>query len=290
MPPSRIGKKNQSAATNNSLLSYWSHGTAIRVNKLEDSGTLAGPSVNLASPTTTITQVEPATGPATSETEPTKLLRKGERDAKFLDDRHDWDGRYHLKVGTSTRKITLGSGFALTNKHIDQLLALGPRVCGSLTDFIFNYTDVSYDARDSASSLTGEAVIRLAEACPKLKKVQLQGANGLTEAVLTAFFRYCADLTSLEITKSTSTSPGFTGAALEALRLEPERLPKLKKLILPQSAEKNLKFMTAMRSLTKARPGLTVQLVSMLERKQWGDFVLEKISDTYKKGRKQGGF
>ncbi|KAI4252690.1 MAG: hypothetical protein L6R42_007869, partial [Xanthoria sp. 1 TBL-2021] len=221
--------------------------------------------------------VVPAPTSAIPKTERAKPLGKGESNAVFQDDRVDWDKGYHLKIGTSTRKITLHSGFALT------------KICGNLTAFIFNYDDVSYGARNSASSLTDEAVVRLAKACPKLKKVQLQGATSLTEEALTAFSRYCANLTSLEITKSRGTSSKFSGAALEALQLEPDRLPQLKKLILTKPSERNTRFMKAMRSLTRDRTELTIQLVNMYEYKKWGDWELEKMSYTYKKGRIQEG-
>lgn len=171
--------------------------------------------------------------------------------------------------------------------HIDQLLTTGPRICENLTGFVFNYVDVSYGARDSAHSLTDEAVARLAKACPKLQNVQLQGTKDLTDEALTAFLRYCPNLTSLEISESTNSYCGFTGAALETLQLEPGRLPKLKKLILPQRSERDTRFIKAMRSLTKARPGLTVQLVSLIRFKRHGDWEIDKTSYTYKKGRKQ---
>ena len=79
-------------------------------------------------------------------------------------------------------------------------MALEPSVCENLTDFIFKYEDVSYNAHNSASDLTDEFAIRLAEACPNLQKVQLQGATGLTDEALLAFFECCSELTSLEIT------------------------------------------------------------------------------------------
>lgn len=166
-------------------------------------------------------------------------------------------------------------------------MALSPKVCENLTDFIFKYEDVSYSARNGASSLTDTAVVRLAKACPKLKKVQLQGASSLTEESLKAFSQYCTKLTSLEITKSVKDGQEFTGVTLEALQSEPDRLPGLKKLILSKPSEGNTRFMKAMRSLTKERAQLAVQLVSISERKKWGDWELEKYSHTYRKGRIQ---
>ncbi|KAL8893887.1 MAG: hypothetical protein Q9192_004826 [Flavoplaca navasiana] len=275
MPPLRTAKKNQFAVNSKSLLAYGFRGTPERATNFRGGRMSADPSVDVTSPTTPTTQIEPASKSAIPKPEPTKLLGKGERIAEFRNDTHDWVGKYHLKIGTSTRKITLGSGFALE------------KICENLTGFVFEYADVSYGARDSAHSLTDEAVARLAKACPKLQKVQLQGTKDLTDVALTAFLRYCLNLTSLEITESTDSSCAFTGAALETLQLESGRLPKLKKLILPQRSERDTRFMKAMRSLTKARTGLTVQLVSLHRFKKHGDWEVDKKSYTYKKGRKQ---
>ena len=156
-----------------------------------------------------------------------------------------------------------------SSTHIDQILAMGPRVCGNLADFIFIYEDVAYNAHNDASSLTDETIVRLAKACPKLKKVQLQCATGLTDETLLAFLRYRPNLPSLEITGRNS-RPEFSGAPLEALEKEPNWVPNLKMLILTSEKE-NRKFMKAMRSLTRARIGLTIRLVSVSELKKWGD-------------------
>ena len=172
-----------------------------------------------------------------------------------------------------------------SSNHIDQILALGPKVCGNLTDFIFNYGDVSYNAHNTAKSLTDETVIRLAEACPKLKKVQLQGVQQLTDDAVLAFFRSCPNLTTLEITGS-SGNLEFSEAIFETLQAEPDWLPKLKKLIIPQNYDSK-RFEKAMRSVSKERVGLTIQLVSVVEGKKWGDWELEKASTTWKKGREQ---
>ena len=43
-----------------------------------------------------------------------KPLSKGLRFAEFRDDRYEWEGKYHEKIGTSTQYITLGSSFVLT--------------------------------------------------------------------------------------------------------------------------------------------------------------------------------
>lgn len=47
--------------------------------------------------------------------------------------------------------------------------------------------------------------------------------------------------------------------------------------------------MKTMRAVTKQRDKLLVQLVSVSERKKWGDWELEVHSENYRKGRIQTG-
>lgn len=74
-----------------------------------------------------------------------------------------------------------------SSDHINDILAIGLNVTGKLTDFVFNSCDVSYNAHCGMPDVTDDALIRLAEACPKLKKVVLQDTKGLSNAVLVAF-------------------------------------------------------------------------------------------------------
>ena len=133
--------------------------------------------------------------------------------------------------------------------------------------------------------MTHETVVRLAKACPKLKKVHLQGTTSLTDESLLAFFQYCPNLVSLEITGIEHRGSHFLGAAFEALQEEQTWVPILKKLMLPRN--ENTGFMKAMRALSKEKEGVMVQLFSIGQYKKWGDWELEKSSDTYKTGRKR---
>ena len=74
------------------------------------------------------------------------------------------------------------------------------------------------------SQVTSDALIRLAKACPNLKKVTLQDASGLSDKCLVAFFK-CSKLTHLEIL-----GPKFTGDAFDTLQGDPNLAPKLKKI------------------------------------------------------------
>lgn len=104
-----------------------------------------------------------------------------------------------------TRRIAFGCSFVLTeyatllcikllltdmiclNYHNDDAVATGPKFCRSLADFIFKYAGASYDAHNSASTFADETVFRLAKACPKLQKVEVQTATSPTDQSLPAF-------------------------------------------------------------------------------------------------------
>lgn len=173
-----------------------------------------------------------------------------------------------------------------SSDHINDILALGSPICDKMVQFIFKYVDVGYGAQNNAESLTNEAVVRLGQSCPNLKKVQLQATSHVTDDGLLSFSENCPNLISVELTGASRGSwDGLSGRALDQLREHPEWVPKLKKLILGEE-EDNKPFMKAMRSLTKERPGLTVTLLQRDEAKKWGDWVLEETKTAYKKGRR----
>lgn len=145
------------------------------------------------------------------------------------------------------------------------------------------YKDVSYDAKNKAE-LTTDVVVRLAKACPKLRKIELQAAYDVGEDALLALFENCPALTHLELT-SLSGGNGITGTSLDALRENPEWAPRLKKLIVGEN-EDNKDFMKAMRALGKAREAMTITLLRRQEYKKWGDWELDVYATDYKKGRK----
>ncbi|KAH7124723.1 hypothetical protein EDB81DRAFT_699151 [Dactylonectria macrodidyma] len=219
-----------------------------------------------------------------------KSIFKGVKDARFESSDHDWDGKYEQVIGTSTRNIVFGTRFVLTDDHIDDILALGSSVYQKITHFVFIYEDVSYGARNNAQSLTSEAVVRLAKACPNLRRVQLQATSSITDDGLLGLFENCPNLISVEVTgASRSSGHSLSGKALDELRENPEWVPKLKKLTLGEG-EHNRVFMKAMRALTKERTGLTVTLLQRHEVKKWGDWELEEIKTDYKKGRLQSAW
>ena len=135
---------------------------------------------------------------------------------------------------------------------------MGPTVCGSLWNFVFNYQDDGFGSRNHARDLTEEAIVRLAENCPNLRCVQLQGTGNLTDRALICFFQNCADLTDLEISHAEWYLGSMTGTAFDTLRTRPDWAPKLIKLCVKNYESKA--FMKAMRELTRARQKLLIQL------------------------------
>ncbi|UPK93107.1 hypothetical protein LCI18_004042 [Fusarium solani-melongenae] len=212
-----------------------------------------------------------------------KPIPKGHKEAFFKSSERDWDDMYEAKIGTATKVIKFGSEFTLTDRHVDDILSLGPGICGSLWKFIFEYTDVTYGAKNKAK-LTTQAVVRLAKACPKLRRIELQAATQVGEDALLALFENCPALTYLELS-GISSGNGITGTSLDALRENPEWAPKLKMLILGEQGH-NKEFMKAMRALGKERQAMATTLASRCEEKNWGDWDVVTRKQNYKKGRK----
>ncbi|KAM0424203.1 hypothetical protein ACHAPT_010574 [Fusarium lateritium] len=158
-------------------------------------------------------------------------------------------------------------------------------ICEKIWHFIFEHKDVSYNAHNSAKDLTTEAVIRLAKACPNLKRIELQAASSVGEEALLALFQNCSKLTYLELS-GYSRGNGLTGSALDALRENPEWAPRLKKLLVGED-DTNKDFMKAMRALDKEREAMMITLLKRSESKNYGDWDLEVNKTNYKKGRKQ---
>ncbi|CAH0030986.1 unnamed protein product [Clonostachys rhizophaga] len=232
-----------------------------------------------------------------SATDGTRALEEfakneGRKEADFRDNR-EWETYHRNWLGKKTKMVGFGSGFNLQDEHINKLISVGPHICRNLTHFTFDYRDVSYGAKNSASDLTDEAVVRLVKLCPKLRCMQLQGASGLTDITLEAIFRHCPDISYVELTTTHGGcgKKGLNGSALQMLREHPDWGTKLKTLRFPDQGYDGRNPLTrAVRALTKERDMLSVELVSVLEYKKWGDWELEVRHDVFRNGRKQSRF
>ncbi|KAI8168015.1 hypothetical protein K4K49_003931 [Colletotrichum sp. SAR 10_70] len=169
---------------------------------------------------------------------------------QWQENRDEW-------LGHATREISFWD--ILTPAHIDTLLSF-TETCERLTKFSFTLHDVDSGATNSAEELTDDDIVKIAQACPKLKTFDLPGARGLTEKSFLALCEYCPDLTHLHISKATRCE-GNTGhdKVFEALTERPELAPKLKEL---RIADSNF-TKKVLRVFSKARPKVHIILMYM---------------------------
>ncbi|KAJ5020103.1 hypothetical protein K4K57_003514 [Colletotrichum sp. SAR 10_99] len=170
---------------------------------------------------------------------------------QWQEERDEW-------LGHATREISFWD--ILTPAHIDTLLSF-TKTCERLTKFSFTLHDVDSGATNSAEELTDDDIVKIAQACPKLKTFDLPGASGLTEKSFLALCEHCPDLTHLHISKATRCE-GNTGhdKVFEALTERPELAPKLKEL---RIADSNF-TKKVLRVFSKARPKVHIILMSAI--------------------------
>lgn len=167
--------------------------------------------------------------------------------------------------------------------HIDTLFSF-TETCERLTKFSFTLHDVDSGATNSAEELTDDDIVKIAQACPKLKTFDLPGASGLTEKSFLALCEHCPDLTHLHISKATR-CVGNTGhdKVFEALTERPELAPKLKEL---RIADSNF-TKKVLRVFSKARLKVHIILMSVSEIKKWGDWEIERYQSEWWRGKCQ---
>ncbi|KAF5611719.1 uncharacterized protein FSUBG_2156 [Fusarium subglutinans] len=217
-----------------------------------------------------------------------KPVVKGVKDARFNSSVTDWDGKYHNLIGTSTRMIYFGYTFVLTDDHIDDILVLSRQVREKIWQFIFDFSDVSYTAKNGARDLTNEAVIRLAKGLPNLRTVSLPSANQVGDAGFLGLISNCPDLRLLEITPSSTNSytlTKITAKAFDEICEHPEWAPGLKQIVITND-ENNKEFMKSMRAMSKQREKMVVTLLGRDEEKKWGDWEITTSPEHFMKGRK----
>ncbi|CAJ0548580.1 Ff.00g021930.m01.CDS01 [Fusarium sp. VM40] len=214
-----------------------------------------------------------------------KPVTRGIKDAEFRSSEYDWDNNYHRLIGTTTKTVSFGSQFVLTDEHIEEIALLTRRVREKITHFSFKYTDVSYDAKNDAKQVTNHGIILLSKSLPNLKVLELPGTKLITDDGLIGLFQNCSQMKNLEVSGSSYGGGPIEGNALDELRAHPEWVPGLKSLKLVDN-ESNKVFMTAMKEMSRARPALAISLVSRSEEKNYGDWDLEVSSKHFKNGRK----
>ncbi|KAH7303857.1 hypothetical protein B0I35DRAFT_446123 [Stachybotrys elegans] len=200
-----------------------------------------------------------------------------------------WNRSWRKYIGTSTKEIIFGTEFVLEDHHIDQLLSLGPLVCRGLASFQFIYVTVACVADNNAVSLTDNALVRLASACPNLVNVQIPGTAGLGDASLHAFLARCPKLKVLEISDCTwGASSKLTPLAFEKFRENRHWAPRLKSLRVSKSTNKCV--LRAVKALSRRRPALSIRLVEMSEVIKWGDWEIEEWDTLFQRGKEERGW
>ncbi|KAI1617342.1 hypothetical protein EDD36DRAFT_161404 [Exophiala viscosa] len=96
---------------------------------------------------------------------------------------------------TSLRFTKGAQPFDIRDHHLDLVVAGGSGFCHKIEDF--SYGD---DSMGFGSYLSDAAVMRLAAACPNLRKVYLTPAVNLTDDALLAFLTHCPKIHTLSIT------------------------------------------------------------------------------------------
>ncbi|KAI8307531.1 hypothetical protein K4K59_010757 [Colletotrichum sp. SAR11_240] len=205
---------------------------------------------------------------------------KGNARVRFRHEKQ-WQEERDGWLGHATREISFWD--MLTPAHIDTLLSF-TETCERLTKFSFTLHDVDSGATNSAEKLTDDDIVKIAQACPKLKTFDLPGASGLTEKSFLALCEHCPDLTQLHISKATRCE-GNTGhdKVFEALTERPELAPKLKEL---RIADSNF-TKKVLRVFSKARPKVHIILMPVSEIKKWGDWEIERYQSEWWRGKCQ---
>ncbi|KPM34104.1 hypothetical protein AK830_g12468 [Neonectria ditissima] len=184
-------------------------------------------------------------------------LEKGWKDARFNLTK-EWETGLRYRVGYGTKKLAFGYGFVLEE-----------------------------DSANSARRLTDEAVTCLVESCPNLRRLQLQGTSGFKDSTLKALFRNCPNIFYVELTTLGSYQQ-LDGSALDGLRENPNWATKLKTLRLPYptlGCRRREPLRREVRALTKERVKLLVQFVMVSEKRKWGDWELEILPISFRKGK-----
>ena len=136
-------------------------------------------------------------------------------------------------------------------------------------------------------AVTTDAVIRLAKACPNLRRIQLEATYNIGDDALHALCEYCPNLISVEISAGNWSNRGVSEAALEELRKNLDMAPNLKTLALTDAIKSRNKYLKAVRALTREREGLTVTLVRKYQVKKDGDWEFDGYRSDYKEGREK---
>jgi len=160
--------------------------------------------------------------------------------------------------------VSTKSNRAISSYHIDQVIAAGELFCRSLLDFRAGDADTG-----SGANVSGAALVRLAQACPNLRHVQIEGARNVGDEALLAFLINCsASLEFLQISGNDKVGGKIEGTPLMTLRRDPKLCKNLRKLNLTDQASILDKVV---KNLSKSRKALEIVVGCTHER--YGDII-----------------
>ncbi|KIV80777.1 hypothetical protein PV11_08254 [Exophiala sideris] len=162
----------------------------------------------------------------------------------------DW---HPSKLAANLKRLSFSKGreeFNIKDHHLDLVVAAGANFCHKLEEFSCGDDSTGY-----GSELSDAAVIRLAAACPNLRKVYLTSATRLTDDALLAFFTHCPKIHTLSITGNDKGKGNIKGSALLELKKDKEMAKQLRKLDLVDQQSLDHKYL---KSVGTARKQLVI--------------------------------
>jgi len=163
----------------------------------------------------------------------------------YFDTEATWDAG---KLVAGIKGVKFGDKFNIKDSHIDALANAELGFRSSLLNLSCGNSDNGY-----GGSLTTEAVVRLASACPNLVSVQLEAARNLDDTALLAIAENCKDVVFIGISGHDRGLGKISDTALKTLKGEKKVATKLRYLyIVDQPVSK------ACKALSKARKALAI--------------------------------
>lgn len=136
--------------------------------------------------------------------------------------------------------------------HLNALATASPDFRSSLLNLSCGNSDNGY-----GGSLSDNAVMELAKACPNLVSISLEAATGLTDAALLAIATNCKNVVFVGITGHDKRAGMISSAALNTIQADKEIAPMLEYLDFTDQGSGS-KFGKACKALSKKRKMLAI--------------------------------
>lgn len=142
-----------------------------------------------------------------------------------------------------------------TSSHIETLLSMPSSFLSGILEFGLGDSETR-----TGRNISDAAITRLAECCPNLIHVQLDGTIHLTDTSLLALFKNRPHLRYVQFSGNDNSPGGLKGTALDTLREDPKMCKDLVKLRLTDQHEFEKKLQTALKALSTKRKKLSIEV------------------------------